>query len=66
MLMLFRRFDTNKSGDIDFGEFKNLVHELGRSISDVEADTVFQQLDTDHNGVIDFEEFRTWWTAPKV
>ena len=66
MLALFRRFDTNASGDIDQNEFKSLVAELGRKLTEAEAEEVFKQLDTDHNEVIDFKEFYTWWVQPKT
>mgnify|MGYP002412630137 CR=1 FL=1 len=63
---LFRKFDTNSSGDIDLGEFKALVSELGSKLTDAEADEIFSSLDTDHNSVIDFKEFYTWWIKPKT
>jgi hypothetical protein len=63
VLKVFRRFDTNKSGDIDMQEFRALVLELGRGISPDECRDVFRLIDTDKSGTIDFQEFYAWWTG---
>lgn len=57
VLKVFRRFDTNKSGDIDEVEFRALCVELGREITPEKTSEIFQLIDTDKSGTIDFAEF---------
>ncbi len=59
----FGGFDDNGDGRIHFAEFRELLAELGETLSDAEAGLAFDACDLDGDGAIDFEEFRTWWQA---
>ena len=54
----FDDFDKDRSGEIDFDEFKNSITGFLDGLSEKEAKTVFNYLDKDHNGVIDYQEFQ--------
>ena len=56
---LFVLFDTDKSGFIDFDEFKVLLPQLGMNMSEAKAVRYFALVDEDGSGEIDLEEFRT-------
>ena len=43
------------------GELKNVLGELGETISHDDAVNVFKEIDTDGNGLISFEEFQSWY-----
>ncbi|ELR11143.1 EF hand domain containing protein [Acanthamoeba castellanii str. Neff] len=61
---LFKKYDTDGSGDIDAKEFQILAFDLGLVLTDDEAKTFVKELDTDGNGTVDFAEFLTWWNNP--
>ena len=56
---LFELFDVDNSGFIDFDEFKALLPQLGKEMSEAKAVRYFQLVDEDGSGQIDLEEFRT-------
>lgn len=62
---LFKKYDTDGSGDIDAKEFQILAFDLGLVLTDDEAKTFVKELDTDGNGTVDFAEFLTWWNNPE-
>ena len=60
---LFARADTDHDGQINFTEFKSLIHELDGQMSDAELRIGFTETDTNHNGRINIDEFRAWWLS---
>jgi len=59
----YARYDRDNDGHIDFGEFSELLDELGLGYDDAQARSAFDSLDTDHNQQIDFDEFARWWVG---
>ncbi|RLN89275.1 hypothetical protein BBJ28_00016998 [Nothophytophthora sp. Chile5] len=56
--LLFDKYDTDGSGDIDFEEFKVLLRDLGVSLLEPKARAYFKRCDRRRRGSISFEEFR--------
>ena len=54
----FRRFDADKSGEIERGELQRALARLGLPSSDEYVDDVFSQYDADGSGSIDLREFK--------
>ncbi|XP_062854685.1 ras and EF-hand domain-containing protein [Trichomycterus rosablanca] len=52
---LFRRWDVNRSGQIEKWEFDRMCSEL--RVQSADADAIFSELDTDKDGAINMEEF---------
>lgn len=62
---LFAHADSDHDGQIDFTEFKRLVHELDDAQMNDEVLRIgFVETDVDRNGRINIDEFRAWWRAP--
>jgi len=59
--IMFKKFDTDKSGAIDAGEFQGLCFGLGYALSPSEVAMAVKTLDTDGSGQIDEKEFVDWW-----
>ena len=57
----FDRFDTDKNGYIDEGEFRELVKALGVDISSQAVATAYLAIDVNGNKRIEFGEFSAWW-----
>ena len=57
----FDFFDRDDNGEIDFGEFSELLRALGSDGPDEEYKAGFSAVDTDGNGTISFLEFSNWW-----
>eukprot|EP00659_Diplonema_papillatum_P006173 gene6173-9451_t len=57
---LFQAFDTDRSGKIDFLEFKILARKLGVEMSDDELRKSMEAVDTDGNMELDIYEFLMW------
>eukprot|EP01065_Artemidia_motanka_P027447 TRINITY_DN32650_c0_g1_i1.p1 TRINITY_DN32650_c0_g1~~TRINITY_DN32650_c0_g1_i1.p1 ORF type:complete len:282 (+),score=95.94 TRINITY_DN32650_c0_g1_i1:79-846(+) len=57
---LFQSFDTDKSGKIDFLEFKILARKLGVEMTDEELKKSIEAVDQDGNLELDFDEFLIW------
>uniref|UniRef100_A0A7S0FV28 EF-hand domain-containing protein n=1 Tax=Pyrodinium bahamense TaxID=73915 RepID=A0A7S0FV28_9DINO len=62
----FQRFDQDRSGDIDFEEFQELVPKLlhtpsSGDVGERRIRTLFGEADTDKNGSVDFPEFTAWY-----
>ena len=55
---VFKRFDTDGSGEIDLEEFKVMLKKLKIHMSSAKAVKYFKMCDVDDSGQIDFEEFR--------
>jgi hypothetical protein len=49
---------VDKSGSIDFEEFKEMLERLSFNLVEAKALKYFRKLDTDGSGVIDLTEFR--------
>lgn len=54
---LFRYFDRNKDGLIDFRELINCFKELGLELSEDEAEEMIMEADLDGDKMLDMEEF---------
>jgi len=54
----FRVFDTDNSGSISREELKQLMINLGQTLSEAEIDAMMDMVDEDQDGVISFEEFK--------
>ena len=61
LMGVFERFDKDKSGSIDRGEFGEFMAALGKTMTAAELDAGFAQIDVDGSGVIEFDEFVDWW-----
>jgi Ca2+-binding EF-hand superfamily protein len=53
----FRDFDADRSGDLDYEEFRNGLQMLGFRVNDAEFSEVMKILDKDGDGTIAYEEF---------
>lgn len=59
---LFARADRDHDGQIDYSEFRALMHELDdAAMSDETLRIGFTETDVDGNGRINIDEFREWW-----
>jgi Ca2+-binding EF-hand superfamily protein len=59
----FDRFDIDGNGQIDLGEFRKLLDDLGSELERSGVEVAFDAIDVDENGLIDFEEFALWWES---
>ena len=59
---LFKKYDKNGNGNIDWDEFCVLMDELRSDMSIEEKSLAFHLVDTNHSGMISFEEFIEWWS----
>jgi len=55
---LFKTFDTDKSGTIDFREFMLALAVISRRTPEDKLTTAFQLFDLDGNGLVDFSEMK--------
>ena len=55
--VVFRNFDEDKSGSVDYDEFRKGLKHLGITLSDAEFQTLIVVLDNDGSGTIDYNEF---------
>lgn len=61
LLRVFERFDANKDGLIDEGEFGRILDRLGWD-SPVEMRSLeFAAIDCNSDGLVEFQEFADWW-----
>ena len=56
---LFVAYDDDDSGELDEGEVRELVEQLGMTLTDQEARNLFKVMDADGGGSVDFKEFAT-------
>lgn len=62
----FDRFDTDRSGDLDKNELKELCQNLlSKTLTDGQLEAAIFTLDSNRNGKIDKNEFITWWKKAK-
>lgn len=57
----FDKADENKTGELDLGQFSNLVDEFNFGLSRREKEIAFIHLDTSDRGSLTFEEFKAWF-----
>lgn len=57
MRKVFKHFDLDGFGTIDFGEFKKALETIGCLFKDFEMRAVFDKFDKDGNNKLDYEEF---------
>ena len=55
--VVFRNFDKDKSGNVDYGEFRRGLAHLGIALSDADFETLLGVVDNDGSGTIDYNEF---------
>lgn len=60
---LFRRFDTDGNGTLDYDEFLGACAQLGLRFPQEELEMLFMQSDCDEDGCLDLEEFRELMTT---
>ena len=64
--MLFKKFDKDKSGELDFAEFRKVMKILaGEGLSDANMLKAFEECDKDGTGNIDYQEFLAGQTELK-
>lgn len=67
---LFKKLDSDGSGDIDYAELKSGLAKLGLSVMTQDADDLIASIDTDNDGKITLEEFTAFmegdWGDEKV
>ena len=54
---LATNFDEDKSGNVDYGEFRRGLAHLGIALSDGDFETLLGVVDNDGSGTIDYNEF---------
>ncbi|MCC2604123.1 EF-hand domain-containing protein [Planctobacterium marinum] len=57
----FDFFDNDKNGEIDFGEFFELLKVISPKAKESQAQEGFALIDENGDGSIDFDEFLAWW-----
>ncbi|CAO2147902.1 unnamed protein product, partial [Urochloa humidicola] len=55
--LMFKKFDTDNSGNITFDELKDGLKRLGSALSDTEIQTLMDAADIDSSGAVDCAEF---------
>ena len=63
ILKVFKSFDKNNSGTIDFNELKEVSKELGKEMDQAELEECMKDLDINKDNQISYEEFRKWWLS---
>jgi Ca2+-binding EF-hand superfamily protein len=59
--VVFARYDEDGDGRINFGEFAELLADLGDELSHPEKLLAFDATDRNGDGVIAYDEFVAWW-----
>ena len=60
---LFAQADLDHDGQINFTEFKTLVHEPDGDMTEAELRIGFTETDVNQNSRINIDEFRAWWLS---
>ena len=58
---IFRHFDLDGFGTIEFNEFTKALESMGCSFPEFELRALFGKFDKDGNGKLDYEEFSSWF-----
>lgn len=61
VMIVFEKYDTDKSGFITHNELRNMCYDLGHYLTDGEMAMAIHKLDLNGDRKISFEEFRNWW-----
>eukprot|EP01050_Picozoa_sp_SAG11_P003184 SAG11_NODE_174_length_13505_cov_9.126585_13_plen_1110_part_00 len=62
---MFDKVDVDNSGEIDLREFKQLITDLGISMTALELKQSFREVDEDESGQVDFDEFKIFYMKQK-
>eukprot|EP00035_Acanthoeca_spectabilis_P022569 m.444497 g.444497 ORF g.444497 m.444497 type:complete len:199 (-) comp19107_c0_seq1:1311-1907(-) len=62
-LRVFKKYDKDGSGQIDFKELRHLCYDMGHPLTDEQIETARHVLDADGNGVLSYKEFKAWWAS---
>ena len=54
--VVFRNFDEDKSGSVDYQEFRKGLEHIGIILTDVDFQTLLDVVDNDKSGTIDYNE----------
>jgi Ca2+-binding EF-hand superfamily protein len=54
---LFKTFDANGNGLLEFKEFKRAIKEFKLGLEDQDIDNIFKSFDVNGDGVLDLTEF---------
>ena len=54
---LFKRYDTDGSGQLDYGEFSRALNDVGVNLEPREFARVIHHIDANRDGQVDFKEF---------
>ena len=57
---LFKNFDPNNSGVLDYNAFRKLILIIDETISKEEIDYIYKIFDIDDDGTISFDEFEKY------
>jgi len=60
---VFKFFDSNENGAIDFGEFTRALENYGCTFSEGDIRSLFQKYDKDNSGTLVYEEFAAAFAA---
>jgi len=55
---LFRKFDVDKNGEVDLGEFQHAITTTLPQVQTTEVESLFVQFDSDKSGFISYNEMR--------
>ncbi len=58
---IFRHFDLDGFGTIEFNEFTKALESMGCSFPEFELRALFNKFDKDGNNKLDYEEFSSWF-----
>lgn len=58
---VFKHFDLDGYGTIEFSEFKKALETIGCLFKDYELEAIFRKYDKDNNRKLDYEEFANWF-----
>lgn len=58
---VFKHFDLDGYGTIEFGEFKKALETIGCLFKEYEMAAIFAKYDKDGNNKLDYEEFSNWF-----
>lgn len=61
VILAFKTFDKNKDGKISLDEFRYILSQLGRKLSDSTIRAIFRESDIDKDNELNIEEFVNFW-----
>jgi len=60
---IFKRFDTDNSGEIDAKEFQVLAFALGEAMTEDDVSKLIAGMDKSGKGSVNFDDFYAWWCS---